>query len=93
MTLDEALEAVNERSQAALAGSGRTTRAGGEVPNDAAAMLLSGVAADPTEVFDALSAAAGSVIACIAGGDDPMSTIAGALLETFVLGALVGESA
>lgn len=53
-------------------------------------MLLVGVAADCGEVVALLDRAAASTVLSIAEGLDPVAVIRGAVLETFVLGALVG---
>lgn len=93
MTLDEAMQVVHERSLAAASGPlGMATCSGGPaVHPDAAGMLLAGVAADPGEVLAALRDGASSVLLAVARGDDPLGTLQGALLETFVLGSLVGR--
>lgn len=90
MTLEEALDAVKGRTDAALAGCGQPGKGYGTVPADTAEMLLSGVAVDSREAIRVLDEAATLVIVEVARGGDPLVTIAGALLETFVLGALVG---
>lgn len=93
MTLEEALETVDARSQAAIEGVGsRGADGGGHVPAGTAMMLLSGVAAEPREVDRAVSDAAAAILTSIAGGEDPMAVLRGGLLETFVLGALVGTT-
>jgi hypothetical protein len=82
--LEVALEVLNARSLAAVAGSGPM------VPRDMAALLMSGVAADAEEVLALVDRGAALTIVSIAAGNDPVSMVAGAMLETFVLGALVG---
>lgn len=93
MRLAEATVTVDARSQAAIDGAGlRGSDGGGWVTGATARMLLSGVAADPEEVVVVLADASTATVAAIANGGDPVAVIRGALLETFVLGALVGTT-
>lgn len=86
MRLVEAVATVDARSKAAVEGAGER-----EVGLDLAALLLVGIAADPDEVFDVITGVAMSTIEVLAGREhDPVRVIRGALLETFVLGGLVG---
>lgn len=86
--LQDARDVLNARSVAAVEGAGPGS--GGHVREDVAVMLLSGVAADCGEVVALLDEAAASTVLSIAEGLDPVAVIRGTVLETFVLGALVG---
>jgi hypothetical protein len=92
--LPEAVEVVHARSLAAVAGpSGRMTPSGsGNVSTDAVAMLLHGVGADADEVLDIAGRTADSVMAAMVSGEPPRETVAGAIVEAILLGALVGMS-
>lgn len=86
LELLEAVEAVHARALAAVEGAGEK-----DVGADLAALLLVGVAADPVEVMDVIRDAALRTFEVLAGREhDPVAVIRGALLETFVLGGLVG---
>lgn len=87
MTLEEAIRVVEARSLAAVAGAGRS-----DVETDAARMLLSGVDADADQVLEALLRASNSVVHAIKEGHPGVAVLRGVLLETFVLGALVGST-
>ena len=88
MTLEEAVAFVEQRSLAAIDGAGGSTQVGDGV----AEMLLADVAAVPAEVLRVLRGGLRSVVECIHSGEPAQSVIAGALLETFVLGTLVGRN-
>lgn len=86
--MEEAVAFVEQRSLAAIDGAGGATMVG----DDVVAMLLVDVAAPADEVLHVLRCGLRSVVDCIRGGDEASSVIAGALLETFVLGTLVGRT-
>lgn len=86
MELVDAVAMVHARSEAAVEGAGEK-----DVGSDLAVMLLVGIAADPREVLEVITDAALSTLEVLAGLEhDPVAVIRGALLETFVLGGLVG---
>lgn len=86
--MEEAVAFVEQRSLAAIDGAGGATMVGDCV----AAMLLVDVAAPAEEVLQVLRCGLQHVVECIHDGEAATSVIAGALLETFVLGTLVGRT-
>lgn len=92
MKLEEAVRCVNDRSMAAVAGpDGRMTASGaGNVAVGVVEMLLAGVAAPSDELMQIAAKAADSVMAAVQSGEPPRETVAGAIVESILLGALVG---
>lgn len=87
MKLEDALGVVEDRAVAACAGAGEVG-----VSTDTAQMLLQGVAADPREVVAVLAGVMRGIARRLAAGEPASGLVAGALLETFLLGALIGQT-
>lgn len=86
LELLEAVRLVQARAEAAVEGAGER-----DVGRDQALLLLTGVAVDAGEALDVITSAALNTIDLLVTLEhDAVSVIRGALIETFVLGALVG---
>lgn len=84
--LVDAVAVVQARAEAAVRGAGER-----DVGRDQALLLLTGVAVDAGEALDVITSAALNTIDLLVTLEhDAVSVIRGALVETFVLGALVG---